>query len=249
MGLTIHYRLHTAARSRDRAYESIAQLRSRALDLPFASVGELIELSGSQCSKDSLDRDDPHRWLVTQASQFRERPAPGGLRAFFSVEPTHLIAFSTLPGQGCESANFGLALYPATIEVWTDSQRPDRKITVRTGLSGWRWSSFCKTQYASDPNRGGEANFLRCHLLVIQMLDHARSLGILENVSDEGDYWEKRDPQALVAEIGRWNEMVAAEFGRLKDMLGKGVVSPIGEFPNFERLEAKGQEGKKQDNV
>ena len=74
------------------------------------------------------------------------------------------------------------------------------------------------------------------------MLDYAKELGILAHVRDEGDFWEKRDAKALVQEVGEWNEMIAAGFGKLKDLLGSGVQSPISTFPDFEHLEAKGRE-------
>ena len=116
---------------------------------------------------------------------------------------------------------------------------------VKTKLSGWRWSSFCKTQYSSDPNSGGVPNFLQCHLTVIAMLDKAKELGCLAEVNDEGDFWQKRDLKALVQEIGSWNEMIAALGGRLKDLVGEGSVAveaPITQYQNFEQLELAGQD-------
>ena len=41
-------------------------------------------------------------------------------------------------------------------------------------------------------------SFLRCHLSVIRLLDHARDLNVLHEVDDEGGYWELRDVKALV---------------------------------------------------
>jgi hypothetical protein len=87
-------------------------------------------------------------------------------------------------------------------------------------------------------------NFLRCHLTVIAMLDRAKQLGCLEEVSDEGGFWKRRDLPALVREIGSWNEMIAAFGGKLKDLVGSGsreLESAIAQFPNFEQLEAAGQ--------
>jgi hypothetical protein len=72
------------------------------------------------------------------------------------------------------------------------------------------------------------------------MLDHARSLGILDHVSDEGGFWEKRDIEALAREVGEWNEMLAGLAGRLKDLAGDQVLAEIAKFPDFEHLEAKG---------
>ena len=158
----------------------------------------------------------------------------------YSVTPLHVIGFSTWPGQGCEEANFGFCRYPAFVEV-DDPVRPWIRRKIRTTLGAWTWGSFCKTQYASNQECGGVANVLRCHLAVVKMLDHAQELGILESVSDEGGYWEKRDIQALAREVGQWNEAIAGLAGQLKDWFGEDVISAIGKFPDFEHLEAKGR--------
>ncbi len=240
MGLTIHYSLKSSTRSPKKARELIAHLRGRALDLPFAQVEDIVELKGEECDFDRRERDDPHRWLLIQAGQYIERPAPGGGTYSYNVAPTHVIAFETLPGDGCEAANFGLCRYPAHIEV-ADPHRRDQNKKLRTGLSGWTWSSFCKTQYASNHNCGGVENFLRCHLAVIKVLDHAKSLGILEEVSDEGDFWQDRDVRALAQQVGQWNETLASYVGELKDLLGNEFDAAITKFPDFEHLEAAGR--------
>lgn len=138
---------------------------------------------------------------------------------------------------------------------------------VKTRLGGWRWSSFCKTQYASDPRCGGVANFLRCHVSVVTLLDRIAKLPAVKvEVDDEGQYgssyysddpWaEKRvytwhdgkyDPKALAEEVGEWNEMIAAQAGALADMVKASGLdvegcSPIQGFPNFEHLEFRGSQ-------
>ena len=245
MGLTIHWSLRSTTRSPKKVRKSIAHLRGRALDLPFESVGDIVELSGSQCDFESREQDDPHRWLLIQAGQYVDRPTRGGSISY-NVAPSHVIAFETLPGPGCETANFGLCRYPSFIEIEEEARfvrgkgfvRAKRRL--RTGLSGWRWSSFCKTQYASNPDCGGAPNFLRCHLAVVKMLDRAKSLSMLEDVSDEGGFWEKRDIKALVQEVGEWNETIAAVAGQMKDWFGKDLKAPITDFPDFEHLEVRG---------
>ena len=239
MGLTIHWSLKSKTRSPKQAREQIAWLRGRALDLPFEQVDDIVELSGSECDFENCEQDSPHRWLLIQAGQYIERPADGGSYSY-KIAPVHLIAFETLPGDGCEAANFGLCKYPAQIEV-NDPVRPGQRQRIRTGLSGWKWSSFCKTQYASNSECGGVQNFLRCHLSVVSMIDHARSLGILEDVSDEGSFWEQRDVQALAREVGSWNNMIAGFAGQMKDWFGDQFVAAITDFPDFEHLEAKGR--------
>jgi len=237
MGLTIHWNLQAEVRTETEARALVERLRQRALDLPFASVSDTVDLSGRHADYKLLPDDAPERWLLIQAGQYVE----SGDR-HYAVAPQHVIAFQTQPGDGCEPANFGLCRYPAYLEV--DDQRVGflpRKRRVRTGLTGWCWSSFCKTQYASNPECGGVPNFLRCHLGVIALLDFAKSLGMVEHVSDEGNYWEARDVEALAKEVGSWNEMIAGFAGQLKDALGANVISAIAAFPNFEHLEARGR--------
>ena len=228
MGLTIHYSLQSASRTPAKARQLVEQLRQKALDLPFKEVGEIVEVNGDIADLDKLDRDDPNRWLLIQAGQYVVRDG-----RHYRITPTQVVAFSTLPGDGSEEANFGLAVYPKTIEI--DGKK------VRTNLGNWSWSSFCKTQYASNPDVGGVENFLRSHLAVVKLLDAAAEIGILKEVSDEGDYWEKRDIKALAAEVGDWNTMIAGWAGRLKDSFGDGVASEIAKYPNFEHLEAKAE--------
>ncbi len=238
MGLTIHYNLKSSTRSPKKARELVARLRGRALDLPFERVDDIIELSGPACDYEQCGLDHPHRWLLIQSGAYVDDPRDKHFS--YRVKPTHVIAFSTWPGQGCEDANFGLCRYPAYIEVQDRVLRGQtRKLPTRLG--GWCWGSFCKTQYASNPECGGVANFLHCHLIVIRMLDHAKELGILRSVSDEGDFWEKRNIEDLSREVGQWNEMIAGLAGELKDKLGDEVLSAITKFANFEHIKAKGR--------
>jgi hypothetical protein len=243
MGLTIHYQLATTG-DEARARDLVNRLRQAALDLPFQHVGEIVELRGDQCDWRDRPKDDPHRWLLIQARTDLALPVTPaerrrGERREMDVPPIHVIAFQTVPGDGCEQANFGLCRYP------TEVSHPEFG-TRKTKLSGWSWRSFCKTHYASDPRCGGLPNFLRCHLGVVALLDEAKRLGCLAKVSDEGEFWETRSLERLTKEIGEQSAMLASVFGVLKDALGNalggsGVEAPIAAYPNFERLEAEGQ--------
>ena len=234
MGLTIHYTLRSKCRSASSVLLKVEALRQRALDLPFQHVGHLIEIQGEACDFEARSAHDPQRWLLIQAT---EHVSSGDYS--YSVPPSHVIAFVTTPGNGCEPANFGLCRYPATVSDQRGGQ-------VRTGLTGWRWRSFCKTQCASNPKYGGIQNFLRCHLSVIRLLDHAKELGLLDEVSDEGDYFEKRQMGTLAREVVDWNEMIAAFVGQVDDWVGnrESAKSEIQKFPDFEHLEARGRNRK-----
>jgi hypothetical protein len=226
MGLTIHYDLKSDATSPRKARQLVEQLRQAALDLAMSEVGQLVECSGTACRFQNA-QDESLRWLLVQA----RRLIRVGQAYYFAV-PTRLFAFSTWPGEGCEVA-YGLAIYPEAVETEMG--------VVATGLSGWSWQSFCKTQYASNPDLGGIANFVRCHVSVVRLLDRAKAMGILESVKDESRFWENRDIQALVETVERWNCEIAALVGQWKDQMGGDFAAPIAEYPNFEHLEADGR--------
>ena len=228
MGLTIHYKLK-AKGTEASARKLIEQLHQAAQDLPFKEVQAIVDLKGEACKYDQHDKQSPLRWLLIQAAASLEVDEHSWLR----VPPARIIAFTAWPGDGCEESNIGLCQYPATIE--------HQGKRINTKMDGWSWRSFCKTQYASDPNCGGVQNFLRCHLVVVALLDQAKKIGCLEEVKDESDFWENRNVEALVKEIGSWNEMIAAFGGKLKDLVGAGLEAPITEYPNFEQLEHAGQ--------
>jgi len=226
VGLTIHYSLTTDLTTPNQVRQLVEAVRQLALDLPFEHVSEIIEFSGDNAESE----DDTARWLRIQSEAHVEVG-----QYYHRLPPKNCIAFSTWPGQGCEAANFGFCKYPAYITV--EGKR------IATKRKGWTWSSFCKTQYASDPRCGGVRHFLRCHLGVIKILDFfkATSLATVE-VSDEGGYWEQRDVKALVQEVGEWNEFIAAFTGELRDAVGPDLEAAITSFPNFEHLEARGLE-------
>ena len=91
------------------------------------------------------------------------------------------------------------------------------------------------------------ANFLKCHLGLIAVLDKAREMEILGEVHDEGKYWQNRDVEALVKEVGMWNRMIAGFYGQLRDGVEaaggdpRAIVAEIAKFRDFERLEAEGR--------
>jgi hypothetical protein len=237
MGLTIHYSLKSDAGSPAQARQQVERLRQAALDLPMAEVGEVVELTGAECDPEIGNKDDEgKRWLLIQARRIIQIG-----EGYYFATPTHVIAFAAWPGEECEVANLGLATYPDVIET------KDGELT--TGLKrGWYWHSFCKTQFSSNPSVGGAANFVRCHLAVIRLLDAAKAIGVLEEVKDEGGYWEKRDAKALVETVGRWNSFIAGIVGQFKDQFGGTTIAPITEFPNFEHLEAEGRKGEEGDS-
>jgi len=238
MGLTIHYTLDAGTRPLPEIRQLVGALRAQAATLPFASVREIVELAGKEC-RFVRGKQDPHAWLKIQTQRYPELKVEGGAVGA-TVHPTHIIAFSIQPSDGCEQANFGYCRYPSTVDI--------RGRRIRTGQKGWSWSSFCKTQYSSNPTLGGMENFLKAHLGIVRLLDYAKELKILGEVKDEGGYWEGRSVTALVQEVGEWNKMIAAGYGVMRDAVEatggdiRQLHSEIAKFSDFEHLEAKGRE-------
>jgi len=77
-----------------------------------AAVADGLAVSGDTADFETLDRDDSKRWLLIPAGQHVEREG-----CHHQVTSQRVIASSTWPGEGCELANFGLAIYPKTIDV------------------------------------------------------------------------------------------------------------------------------------
>ena len=217
MGLKVSCEQATVARFAD-ARSMVADLHAAATLLPFDDVTSIETLDETTSELDRLF-----------ASHGTER----------FVAPAIEAAWFCVYAEGSETTWIGLASRP--------SVAPDRDgVEVATGLGDlctWQWC--CKTQYASLPQHGGTDNFLRVHTSLIALADHARSIGLEVDVTDDSNYWELRDPELLVAECERWNRRMAAFAGWLTDRVGDELgkpLAPIMTHPAFERLEAEGRE-------
>jgi hypothetical protein len=82
----------------------------------------------------------------------------------------------------------------------------------------------------------GEQHFLDCHLRMVDMMEYAIQSGIDVTVWDEGQYWETRDRNVLLAELEKMNRLIAGIAGRVHDS-SLSIEAPIFEHPDFERLE------------
>jgi hypothetical protein len=235
MGLTISWDWQAPDGGKE-AESIIAQMHKRAMDLPFESVGEIVHFKGEDARFERGRPDDEFRWFKLQAQRSHwNREA----KFEWDCPAMEIVGFDINVAPGSEWMSVFLATYPKTIlAADQESGRPKR---IRTGLHGWSGKGFSKTQYASDPRCGGVANFLRAHLSICRMLDHARELGLEVHVADDAKFFECQDIPALIQTLGEWNQQIAAFVGAFTDMVGKDVHAPIRGFPNFEHLEAKGQ--------
>jgi len=226
MGLTIHYKLQAKGRAQD-AKEMIEKMRQKALDWSFEEVSEVAHFVGDECDYQKRDRDDEWFWALIQA---QTSVSLGPLRSAHAM-PVEAVILRTWPGEGCEEANFGLCRYPKYLTFGEQS--------YKVPANGWSWHSFCKTQYA---NEKGPMNFVKCHTLVVAMLDYAKELGILAEVHDEGDFWEKRDLEALVDEVSRWDVFISGMSALLNEIAPGQIEAPIMNRPDYEAMAILGMQ-------
>ena len=121
-----------------------------------------------------------------------------------------MISLYLWPGEGCESSELNL-------------QKRKRKFVC---------SSFCKTQYAEQ--------FVKCHLLVVQLLDMLKAEGFDVDVYDEGGYWQTRDLKVLAKNINDYTSLISSVLGGLKSAAGeKGMVvdAPIEGCKNIMKVD------------
>lgn len=282
MGLAIQYSLKSRVKSFERARGIVALIHNAAHDLPFKRVGGLVYLEGDECKRHALsglllqaEASVAYPW----ANSISRRIPPSELVAF-SIDPgdgcesmsvglCRYPATVSLPYKAREDRQFFYRKKPEFYffkwQRWADKHAPESDCNdvvdreVKTRLGGWRWSSFCKTQYASDPSCGGLANFLRCHIGVVTLLEQAGTFpGLQVWINDEGHYGpygpmsSRAHPvdyhrgtysvATLIRQVGDYNQLVAACAGSLRDGLGDSLESPIFGYKNFEQLEFKGSQ-------
>jgi hypothetical protein len=215
MGLTIHYTLRVTQ------------------DLPSGPIHEMARRTADYARKIGCAKVSK---LIPAEKHPEEAPLffrVGNARdgAFGGVHPWRGWLVDVWPGMGCETATLGLCQYPEWATVEGES--------VPTGGGrGWRFHSFCKTQFAGEQ---GWDHFLKCHLMVISLLDFWRGLGVRVKVNDEGGYWKTRSIKKLREELAQYDCLMAAAGGVFKDADGGlAVRSPIFDYKNFERLEHEG---------
>jgi len=191
--------------SPEQVRDTIDALRHKALALPFDQVTEMLEFRGKDCIEAASE--DPHAWLKIQSIRTSIHPASAG--AFLErCYPVQLIGFTVQPGKGSEPANFGLCRYGGIQELLPTLKAPD-----------WSWASFCKTVYSGAPESGGVANFLKCHIGLIKLLDSARELGVFRTAQDDGKYWEQRSLMRLLRRVGYGSKEVLRDYRAVEETL------------------------------
>ena len=251
MGLTLYYDWKTKS-DVPSARRLIARFRTLALKLPFDDVSEIYEQDPPDGKSAFLPYDHPFR----QGGLYLSRTRADGEQEMVDVPALHAVFFS-VHVQGAESALIGLASHPPVvlhredvIERNKDGSESGRlrdqgdPIEFPTRRRGYySWHSFCKTQYAANPKLGGEANVLRAHLSLIELLDQIHATGVKVRIRDDSRYAKHRDVDRLLRTLREWDAIIANVVGSIGDALGGEagpLIAPIKDRPDFEHLEAKG---------
>ncbi|MDB5385947.1 MAG: hypothetical protein JWM11_1593 [Planctomycetaceae bacterium] len=253
MGLSACYDWKTKA-DLPSARRLIAKIHRMSLKLPFDQVSEIYE----QNPPDDKTVFRLYDGSFGYGDLYVSRTRDDGEQETVIVPALHSLFF-TVYVEGSETAMIGLASHPpvvvhreSVIKRNKDGSEIERQVGVgdpieyptrRRGY--YSWQSCCKTQYAGNPKLGGEANFLKAHLSLIELLDQIHATGITVRIRDDSRYSKHRDVDRLLRSLRDWDAIIARFAGKLGDALGGrsgSLISPIKDRPDFEHLEAKGIE-------
>jgi hypothetical protein len=250
MGLTLYYEWKTKADAQ-LARRMIVKLHALANQLPFDEISDIYE----QDSPDGPSRFISYDESFRQGDLYLSHKRSDGKQDLVHVPALHAIFFYVYV-EGAESASIGLASHPPVVVHREDviecgeNGSEDRirgqgaAVEFPTRRRGYySWHASCKTQYAGNPKLGGEANFLKAHLSLIELLDQIGETGAKVRIGDDSQYAKHRDVDRLLRSLRDWNAIVANFAGRLGDALGNesgAFIAPIKDRPDFEHLEAEG---------
>jgi len=226
MGLTIHYGL-TAPDGLSTSQAAALVRRLHASARRLISGGRIARVLPISSDPEDLDR-------FACAWRILHHPEMPDTTIGHAIPPEAGWLFPIDLGEGSELLWLGLCRYSQRVTAHGQPR------ATRLGTR-WRFSGFCKTQYASIH---GWEHFARCHLAAIDLLAQWRKAGMRVRLNDEGGYWPHRRLATLRERLDQMNGIVAALGGALKDAsddtCGAPIESPIFSHPHFERLEAEG---------
>jgi hypothetical protein len=251
MGLTVYYGWNTKIDFAS-ARRTIVKCRSMAKKLPFDEVSAIYE----QDAPDRKSAFRAYRDSFRQGDLYLPRTRGDGQEELVHIPALHALFFNVRI-EGAECASIGLASHPPVVLHREDVIKRNRDGSESERLRGkgdpvefptrrrgyYSWHSSCKTQYAGNPKFGGEANFLKAHLSLVELLDQIRAAGVRVRVRDDSGYAKHRNVDRLLKSLRDWDAIVANFVGKIGVALGGQagpLHAPIWDRPDFEHLEAKG---------
>ena len=219
MGLTLCYRLALPGDTDiDVVREKLGALKVFASTLGFDDV-----LGPSEYTADEIVEQSQTREIIPIMVSVMSGDPPDFYRR--RSDESCVLAFVVVPGEECEPAVFGFMAPGARCEAFDDLHPGE-----------WFWSGCCKTQYASMIS---DDHLVKCHDGLVRVLDHAATLGISVEVTDETGYWEHRSTEELTRVTRDMNRLIARFAGEMDLRLGEEhrIDAPIFDHPDFEHLE------------
>ena len=206
MGLDINYAVNFNGSAKELC-QKIEVIRQKCLDIPFEEVGEIEHTlysiddvkSYNSLQKATMFPNNSVKNLIKRNNILRERGVDVETMIHLTTryKPNskggyEFIEFHVWAGKGCENTSF---------------------IFIKKA-KGWECKGWTKTQYSE--------NFVRCHLLVIKILDLFKEENFEITVKDEGDFWETRDYKILAENINDYTNLLNSISGQLKKAV-KGI--------------------------
>jgi hypothetical protein len=226
MGLTIHYTIGFKGNAEE-LLSKLQLIKNQCMDLLFEEVSNIEHLRYSKEDylfyqdmeqKTFYPNNTPQNMEKARAlyqSRGIDRDALIEYDVYHRtkrIQPIEMVNWSVWAGPGCEGSPFNF-------------------FKKRT-----RWQSHCftKTQYAEQ--------FVKCHLLVIQVLDLFKEHGFDVKVKDEGHYWETRDLEVLAKNLNDYTGLLVSTLETLSGeakKVGIIVAAPITECQNYMTVKKK----------
>lgn len=212
MGLTIHYHYQydgcrSDVRERLQAAKNVIEELPEDVTVPgmfHYEPGELKSGGGIGLGPDGDDREtvrEYYRGSVTTSLSsvygYKYR-VPGGVWQDERPDTDGRVQMRAKPGEDAVIEDWEAFIIP----VWVMEGCEPFQIVLGRPADGdtWHGRGFTKTQYAPD--------FVRAHLTVVAMLDIVDQLGVVDDVSDEGDYWGTRNLRKLTDSINEYRALV-----------------------------------------
>jgi len=220
MGITIHY--NTEFRGGKKALMAkLNEISDFARILGFKKTGTIYEVDyatdfntrdkytplvkNEETGK--MEIDGSYQWAKIQAE-----PRTGYIdgNESFEVQMKQREAIDKILNQMHKKNGFILSLW------WGDGCEATNLCFIRTGKGKiWKGNSFTKTQYAKK--------FIEAHTSVCTLLKAAEKLGLINEVSDEGDYYETGDITQLTDASEENLKLIEAMMGKLTKRFGDNV--------------------------
>jgi len=199
MGITINYDLKFDGNAKDLC-KKLEVVKQKCLDLPFEEVRDIIHIKYSQ--------DDINFYNQLQDETFYPNNTDENLKKRDKKLKERGIDISTMINLTLSHKQNSKGYEFVELYVWAGEGCEATSFVFVKNKDCWECDGFTKTQYATE--------FVKCHLLVIKVLDLLKEEGFNVEVRDEGEYWETRDFKELAKSINEYTNLLKMISGKIE---------------------------------